>query len=89
LREKIMRRYTYLTAMAALAVGFSACAAVPPAARSSSAATPPSITGSRIAPTGTAPATAQPIQQLSSRDIQLSGQTDTAAALQRLLPNDR
>ena len=83
------RRYP----MAAL-LGLSAlaaCASTPPQS-APSAASSVYVTGSRIAvpvDTRTGAPDANPAQQqVSAQDIELTGQTDTAAALRRLVPAD-
>jgi hypothetical protein len=83
----MLTRHYSLAALLGLSA-LAACASTPPQSAPSSAY----VTGSRIAvpvDTRTGAPDANPgQQQVSSQDIELSGQTNTATALRRLVPAD-
>ena len=81
------RQYSIAALLSLSALG--ACASTPPQS-APAAASSAYVTGSRIAvpvDTRTGAPDANPAQQqVSSQDIELTGQTNTAAALRRLVP---
>jgi hypothetical protein len=84
----MLTRHYSLAALLGLSA-LAACASTPPQS-APAAASSAYVTGSRIAvpvDTRTGAPDANPAQQqVSSQDIELSGQTNTAAALRRLVP---